>query len=303
MKLRDLEIFCLVANLGSLSRAASELNMSQPAVSRCLRALETKLDAALFHRTGRGVVLTEAGATFLQSSQNILSEFDSVSSSIRERQGLVTGMVKLAVTPMVGQTITAKLLDRIQREHPNLTVKVFEGNGAAIIEWLASGQIDLAITYIPPAQIGDHELGEVLLEEQLCLIGGQNFEGDSIDFSSIGSFPLAMPSADSGMFRHIKKLADSKKVKIDIVHEIDSFPTILGLVASRSVYAIAPPLAVKLMVDSGSIFTTRLMNPEIGAKLSVHRTPKHPLRRPARALLKILKDEAAKLGKTDLKIG
>ncbi|ANY18655.1 HTH-type transcriptional regulator CynR [Tsuneonella dongtanensis] len=289
MKIRDLETFALVANLGSISRAASELNSSQPAVSRIVGAVEHYFGAPLLHRTGRGVATTQAGKTALRAIEDSLTQLAESREAVRASSRYTSGRVTLGITPMVGQTIVARTIELMRHNHRQVDLRVLEGNGPAIISWLAKGTVDLALTYIPPAQIGDHELAEVLLEERLCLVSSKPFECAAVPFSEACSRSLVLPGRSSGMRRHLDKLASAQSLTLTPAHQVDSFPTCMGLVIEGAALTIAPEAAVSSLVRAGAVHMALIDSPEIHARLSIHRSPRKPLTRAGRALIETLK--------------
>jgi DNA-binding transcriptional LysR family regulator len=289
MKLRDFETFVLVANLGSISRAAAELNITQPAVSRTVAATESYFGAKLFHRTGRGVAATQAGKTALLALEASLSNLVETRESLRAAQGIASGRITVGITPMVGQTIIAEAIDLMRSDHPGVELRVLEGNGTAIINWLGEGTVDLALTYIPPAQIGDHDLAEVLIDERLCLVTTRCIANDAISLAEACSGALVLPGRDSGMRRHLEKLASARGLALKPTHQIDSFPTCIGLALEGLADTIAPEMAVRSLVVSGAIRAIPIIEPEIGARLSIHRSSKGPMTRAAKCVLTALK--------------
>jgi DNA-binding transcriptional LysR family regulator len=289
MKIRDFETFALVANLGSITRAAAELNIAQPAVSRTVAGMEDYFGTKLLHRTGRGVATTQAGKTALVAIEAFLTNLAETRDSLRAAQGIVSGRITVGITPMVGQTIVAEAIDLMRSDHPEVELRVLEGNGTAIINWLGEGTVDLALTYIPPAQIGDHELAEVLVDERLCLITNRTIAEDVIPFATVCSGALVLPGRDSGMRRHLDKLASARGLALAPEHQIDSFPTCIGLALEGMADTIAPEMAVRSLVVAGAVNAVPIVEPEIAARLSVHRSSKGPMTRAAKGFLSALK--------------
>lgn len=285
----------MVADLNSVSQAAVTLNMSQPAVSRTIASVERYFGATLLHRTGRGVVPTQAGLEALKAIEQSTLSLEEARSNILSATGHISGKVTIGVTPMVGQTMIARVVRRVRTEHPNIDVRTLEGNGSAITKWLAEGQIDLAVTYIPPAQIGSHQLAEVLIEEPLCVVGRDPFNQAFLPLKEICDLPLAMPSKASGMRRHVDRLASARGLNLNIKHQVDSYSTIIGLVIDGAAYTVVPFLAVRTLNKSGAVSYALITEPDIAARLSVHRSPKQVLRQAGRIVIKICKEECTAL--------
>ena len=103
MDLEQLETLVQVAELGSFTRAAGALQIAQPALSRQVRLLEVELRQALFERTGRGVVLTEAGKRLLAHGRVILAQVERARQDLEDERGAATGRLVIGLPPSVSR--------------------------------------------------------------------------------------------------------------------------------------------------------------------------------------------------------
>jgi DNA-binding transcriptional LysR family regulator len=261
----------------------------QPSVSRVICKVEAHIGVTLLHRTGRGVELTLAGTQVLAATKQSLDWLSEARENARRSVGVISGRIAIGITPMIGQTTVTRAIESIRRDHPAIELRVLEGNGRAITNWLDSGEIALAVSYIPPPQIRS-DLGEVLANERVCLVGKSVFAQELVEFGDLPRYALALPGPSSGLRRHLDRLANAAHVELDVTYQIDSFPTCIGLVLEGLVYTIAPEFAVRSMVKTGAVHAVRIVNPPIYAKLSVHRSPRMPLSRAARAFILALKE-------------
>src|SRR5262245_32497797 len=117
MNLRHLRAFATIVDLGGLSRAATRLHLSQPALSRQIQALEADLGVPLFDRVGRRVQLTSQGEDLLQRVRRLLAEAESLGERARELQSGETGVLRVAATPQVIENLLAPFLIRYRRRH------------------------------------------------------------------------------------------------------------------------------------------------------------------------------------------
>jgi DNA-binding transcriptional LysR family regulator len=120
----QLRAFVAVAEAGGFGEAARRLHMSQPGVSRAIRALEAELGGALFVRTRGAAVLTTLGERALVRSRAVLSETDAMRQERDEARGITSGHVRLGSMPSVSAALLPRLLSRLERRHPALSVTV-----------------------------------------------------------------------------------------------------------------------------------------------------------------------------------
>src|SRR5262249_13212855 len=139
--------FLRTAELGSISRAALEGRIAQPALSRQMRCLEKALGAQLFTRDGRGVKLTKVGTQFYQKISAVLQELDNACATVRNRQDSPSGDIRLGVLPYLGGKFQADLLLLCEQKFPNIRLLLFEGFSHQIAAWLQSKQIDLGFLH------------------------------------------------------------------------------------------------------------------------------------------------------------
>ncbi|MBQ8509111.1 MAG: LysR family transcriptional regulator [Clostridia bacterium] len=143
MTIRHLQIFKEVCAAGSITHAAEKLNMTQPAVSIAVRELESYYHTRLFDRIGRRICLTEAGSVLLRYAENLLDQFDEAEKVLRDGDSFVSCTIDVNVT--VGETMLEPVLRTLERELPQLTLKVFVDNTQTIERRLSAGEIDFAI--------------------------------------------------------------------------------------------------------------------------------------------------------------
>src|SRR3546814_2924025 len=122
--IQTLRLFLKVAELGNISRAADALSLTQPSVSRSLKALEQTLNAPLFHRTGRGVQPTAIGVLAIEQARRVVEGCDSFVRDIRERSGGPSGVVSIALLTAYMRSFAADLLDEVQQTYPGVILRM-----------------------------------------------------------------------------------------------------------------------------------------------------------------------------------
>lgn len=148
MNLRNLRTFVAIADAGGVHRAASRVNLSQPALSRQIRALEIELGVPLFDRIGRRIQLTSEGEDLLRRSRRLLGEVDSLVERAGALKSGDTGILRIGATPQVIENTLAPFLGRYRRRHPGIEVQLVEDGGARLPSRLANGDIQLVLTVV-----------------------------------------------------------------------------------------------------------------------------------------------------------
>ncbi len=117
-----LRIFHAVADAGSLTHAGDKLNLSQSAVSRQIRALEESLDATLFHRHARGLILTEQGELLFDATSAMSKRLDAAAARIRDSEDEVFGVLRVTTTFGFGTLWLAPRLPKLYEQYPDLNI-------------------------------------------------------------------------------------------------------------------------------------------------------------------------------------
>jgi LysR family nitrogen assimilation transcriptional regulator len=153
MDMRALKCFVWTAELGNMTRAAAELGIVQSALSRKILNIEEELGTALFVRLPRGIQLTSAGQRFLGHARRMLRELDVARNELKHPMA-IEGAVTLGLSPTLAPIIAPGCLEQVQREFPDIALKVVEGFSSVMLDPLLAGRIDVAVLTNPPRLSG-----------------------------------------------------------------------------------------------------------------------------------------------------
>jgi LysR family cyn operon transcriptional activator len=145
MNLRSLRTFVATADCGGLGRASERLNLSQPAASRQIDALEAEFGVQLFQRVGRRLQLTSEGEDLLRQSRRLLADADLLTERARALKGGQTGTLRVAATPQMIATLLAPFLPRHKRRHPGVEVQLIDGSATRQRSRLDRGEVHFSI--------------------------------------------------------------------------------------------------------------------------------------------------------------
>lgn len=145
LELRHLRTFLALAEFGNFSHTGRRVGLSQPAVSRHIRALEDALNVRLFERLGRRAVLTSAGQILRTRLRTMMREAESLPRIIRDLGEGVRGDVRIGASATAASTILPPLLGVYRRKYPSVELALHPGDSAHVFEELARGDVDLAL--------------------------------------------------------------------------------------------------------------------------------------------------------------
>ena len=145
MNLRQLRTFVAIADAGGLARAEGRLNLSQPAASRQIQALETDLGIPLFDRIGRRMHLTSEGEDLLRRSRRLLQDADAIGERARALKSGQNGILRVGATPQTIESTLAAFLTAYRRRHPGVEVHLVEEGTVRLPNRLGNGDVHLAL--------------------------------------------------------------------------------------------------------------------------------------------------------------
>jgi DNA-binding transcriptional LysR family regulator len=146
---RQMEYFRVAGRLQHMTRAAQELGMSQPALSRSIGRLERELGVPLFHHVGRSVRLTRYGEAFLARIDRALHEVDEARRELSDMTGAETGTVALGFLRTLADEYVPQLVREFRNRHPGVRFTFSQDNGTVLERELEAGELDLCFMPIP----------------------------------------------------------------------------------------------------------------------------------------------------------
>src|SRR5260370_36971466 len=146
MNLRHLRTFVQITEAGGVARAAGRLHLSQPTVSRQIRALEDALGLPLFDRVGRNVQLTSDGEDLLRRSRQLLADADAIGERARALKGGDTGVLRVGATPQLIESLLVNVIAQHRRRHPGGEIHPVEDGGTRRLRRVDRSDLHLAVT-------------------------------------------------------------------------------------------------------------------------------------------------------------
>jgi DNA-binding transcriptional LysR family regulator len=291
-----LRLFAQVAELGSLTKAAVMLDTAQPAISRQIGQLERDWGGRLFHRTGRGVALTELGARILPRAKALLAQAAELAEHISGTAGVPSGDVRLGVLPSLSHPLISMLFRHARASFPGVRLQIFEGSTGQIEEWLANGRVDIAIRYRYGRSLPRSELR--LAEVETYLIGAADdplLRGPTVRFARLDALPLVLPGAPNALRVLLDQTAKKLGIALSVVIEADSLPLQVGVAADNRCYTILPIHCVHHELQAGRVRAARIVNPGIARTIALGTTSQRPSTAAGRAVAKLVRDIVGEL--------
>jgi LysR family nitrogen assimilation transcriptional regulator len=248
MELKELRNFMRVARAGSVSRAAEELRLAQPALSRQIGKLEREFGVPLFARHGRGVRLSAAGSLLLDRAEAILQLVHQTSEEIRDDRSPISGRVTLGVPPAAGRLLVPPFVEQFRKSWPKIGLHMREGVTSSLQEWLLEKRIDIGILHNPP-HLEALNIRPILTERMMVVgppqHGKDRKPGSAFRIRDLAELPLILPSMAHNNRRLVEQAALEHGVRLRIRTEVDSVSFAKAMVEKGLGYTILTYAAVQ----------------------------------------------------------
>lgn len=291
MDIKQLKYFTHVAEMGSYTRAAEVIDVTQPVLSRQIRQLEIELRQTLLIRHGRGVVLTDAGQILLKHSRIILQQLELAYEDLSLSEGKLSGHVFLGIPPTLAKLISVDVIKAFEKYLPDANLTIVEALTVNIEESINLGRIDIGLLHNPLAS--QNIENKLLIEEELYLICHSNnplAQNDYISLHDLENVPLIMPSI-SNTFRMLLEREMLKiNMKPKIAWEIDSIDIIMKLVAEDMGSAILSQYALTIVKQDSLFKAIPITSPKLINRLYLAVSSKRMTTRLHHKVIKLLTD-------------
>lgn len=231
LKLRHLQLLVALDDLRSVRRVAAHLNVTQPAVSKTLAALETGLAATLFERTARGIEPTEMGACLIRHAREILRQLMEAQSDLRDiGEGKVT-RVSLGVLPSTAVFLVPRAIARLEAHSAAVAVSVREGAMDTLLPSLRANDIDFAVGVMPDRPLGIEFGHEILIEDPIVPVvrrGHPLTRSKRLGWHMIDGYPMVLPPQSAYTRRAIDSFFAQHRVAVSSRH-LDSLSTMTNV--------------------------------------------------------------------------
>lgn len=263
MDIRSIRYFLEVAQELNITRAAENLHMAQPPLSRQIQLLEEELGVKLFDREKRHLQLTEEGIILKHRGEQILTMFEKTESEVREFKHGVSGELYIGSVEGRGPYLLAQWIGEFHEKYPKVTYNLWNGSSDDATTRLMKGLCDLALIVEP----FDNELLDsirVSSEPWAAMIPGSHplarQEGDEVDLKELVGPSLIIPSRKSrtqeirGWFH---KIGEEPTVLCELSHYLNAFELV-----KQGVGIAIFPASTGANIKSSDVIMKRIVNPE-----------------------------------------
>ncbi len=250
------KIFYVLANTGSISKAAAELYVTQPAISRSLKKLEDELRCILFKRTARGISLTADGHMLLSYVQPAVNSLIKAEAEFEKLRSLDTGEIRIGASDTICMYYLPDFLSGFQNKYPGISIKVTNRTSVETITLLRNGSVDFGIVNLPL----ENEKNLVIRKASVisdCFVAGRRFEqyrNKKLSVDEIEHLPLILLEKGTGTRRYVDELLLKHNIRVSPSLELGSVELLVKFAISGLGVSYVIKDYINEFLESGELF-------------------------------------------------
>ncbi|MGB3312526.1 MAG: LysR family transcriptional regulator [Nodosilinea sp.] len=230
LKLSQLRALVAIADQGSFSDAALQLDLSQSAVSHAIATLEEELGVLLLNRGRQGAVLTSVGEHITEEARQVMRSLHSLCHKADQAKGLETGEVRIAAFRSVATHILPEVIRQFRQQFPGVAITIDEKVHYEMVENdLRQGRADVGFTYLPTQ--AEFDQWELLRDRYIALLPpSPQPPATPFQWDDLVAYPLILTPADDGDRQHLDRLLHRLGQKLQPAYLVREDSTILSMV-------------------------------------------------------------------------
>lgn len=298
MQINNFRLFLEVAELGSLTKVAAHRQTVQSHISRQISDLESECGAALFRRTGRGVVLTEYGRYVEKQVRRWIQQSDELFGDIKQSAKIPMGEVKIGILPSAAHPLMTQVFKQLHNEYPKIQLNIREGQGSELDALLDTGSVDMAILFRYEKPNSQDET--LLTSASTYLVSSPGLSltyGETVDFKRIEGLPLVLPRRGSHWRSILDETARSKGFQLQVEVEADSLKVQKEIIATNHhLYALLGPFSVDEELKVGKLQISKVVSPDLKRYVTLAMPKQGHITQAARIVGQVIKNTVKQWG-------
>ncbi len=248
--LHQLQIFLKITQTKSITQAAEELHLTQPAVSIQLRNFQHQFDIPLTEIVGRKIYITDFGKEIALAAEEILNQVQAINMKTMEFKGQLVGRLKISIVS-TGKYVMPYFLSGFMKEHPGVQLQMDVTNKSRVIESLQDNEVDFSLVSILPPSLNVDKLE--LMQNKLFLVGSSasQFQKKSYDKNIFEELPLIYREEGSGTRMTMERFIERNRIAAVKKVELTSNEAVKQAVIAGLGYSIMPLIGIKNELNAG----------------------------------------------------
>lgn len=245
ISLRQLRVFLAVSRHRHFRRAAAQVHLTQPAVSRHVAELEAELGVRLFDRNTREVVPTEAGRYLHHAVERVLDELEGVLAHVHSEGERRRGTVRVAAGPTPSAELLPQCIAECARDYPELDVHLRDQTQAQVLDSVRGGEVDFGVAIDPPDS-GEFSC-QTIMHDPFVLVCRNDHplaRLKRVPWKKLQGEPMVLLDYSSGSRRLIDQVLEQRAIRVEVTQQTNHTHTAFRMVAAGLGSSITPGLSL-----------------------------------------------------------
>ncbi|RBO83468.1 LysR family transcriptional regulator [Marinomonas aquiplantarum] len=288
MNIKQVRAFLAVAQSMSFASAATQLHLSQPALSLSIKSLEEDLGGKLLTRTTRHISLTPEGQALLPIARRLLAQWENAEDEMKQRFALQLGKITIASMPSFAASLLPKAIQNYHASYPNVQVAINDVLSDVVVEMVRNNQVELGISF-EPSNLVDLSFYP-LYEDRFIAIVPQNHpleKHDTISWRALLEYDFITLQRPSSVRAKIENSLNKVGIELNVAFDAHQLTTVGRMVSEGMGVAVVPELCRQQAIEQGSL-CRNITEPSIQWRVGVICQPRSSLSVAAASMLDTL---------------
>lgn len=254
-------IFCTVANVSNITKASIELNISQPAISKSIKKLESELGGQLFVRTKRGVILTEEGKEFYKYIKQAIEYINNAENKFTDLINLESGCIKIGASATLTNEFLLPYLEEFHSKYPKIDIQITTHLTSDLIAKLKAGLIDIMILNINEKDYGNDI--EIIKCKKIndCFVVGNKYKDltkKELSLNELNNYPLVLQAKGSTTREFVDNLTKKNGIELKPNIELASYSLVVQFTKIGLGIGYATKEYIKNYIEKKELFELKI---------------------------------------------
>ncbi|MBJ7538606.1 LysR family transcriptional regulator [Marinomonas transparens] len=288
MNIKQVRAFLAVAQSMSFASAATQLNLSQPALSLSVKSLEESLGGKLLTRTTRSITLTPEGEALVPLARRLLTQWENAEDEMKQRFALQLGKISIASMPSFAASLLPKAIQNYHESYPNIQVAINDVLSDIVVEMVRNNQVELGISF-EPSSLMDLAFYPLYEDNFIAILpkGHVLEKQDKVPWKALLEYDFITLQRPSSVRTMIENTLDEAGIELQVAFDAHQLATVGRMVSEGMGVAVVPSLCRQQAIEQGAVIRP-VVEPEIRRRVGVICQPRSNLSIAASAMLDVL---------------
>ena len=287
MNIKQVRAFLAVAQTMSFANAATQLHLSQPALSLSIKSLEENLGGKLLTRTTRSISLTPEGEALVPLARRLLAQWENAEDEMKQRFALQLGKITIAAMPSFAASLLPKAIQNYHQSYPSIQIAIDDVLSDTVVEMVRNNQVELGISF-EPAGLSELVFYPLYNDTFIAILPKNHLlaQTETILWNTLLQHDFITLQRPSSVRDMIEKQLDNADIELNVTFDAHQLSTVVRMVSEGIGVAVVPSICQQQAIEQGAVCRA-ITEPNIHRRVGVICQPRSNLSVAAAAMLDV----------------